>query len=68
MTSLKLSPIILTCGGRAIGLFSVYVPELTLMTVPSEDAATAPAIVAFASPSFLPVLISEPSFVTYRMK
>jgi len=36
------------------------------MTVPSSAAATAPLIVAFASPSFLPELLSSPSLVTYK--
>ena len=56
----------LDCAGSAIGLSSIYKPALTFMTVPSSAAATAPLIVAFASPSFLPVLLSSPSLVTYK--
>ena len=66
VTSLKLSPTILTCSGRTIGLSSTYVPPLTLITSPADAIPTAPLIVAFASPNFLPVLLSFPSFVTYN--
>ena len=40
-------------------------PADILITVPADALATADLIVAFASPSFLPVLSSFPSSVTY---
>ena len=49
-----------------IGLLSVYVPALTLITSPSVAIPTAALIVALASPNFCPVLLSFPSFVTYN--
>ena len=50
-----------------IGLFSTYVPALTRMTSPLVAIPTAAFKVNFASPNFVPVLLSLPSFVTYNM-
>ena len=69
MTSLSESPTTLICDGRAIGLSSTYVPAETLITAPGIVVAipTAALMVALASPIFLPVLLSFPSFVTYKI-
>ena len=64
VTSLKLSPTILTCSGRSIGLFSLYTPAETLIIFPTSADSTAIIIDALASPNFFPVLLSSPSVVT----
>ena len=56
-----------TLSGKLIGLFSTYVPGNTLTVSPSEAAATADLIVAFALPSFSPSLSSLPFSVTNKV-